>query len=80
MPILPTTPANGPIAPGHREPMAQLLQPHSSRGAAPTAKNITTTAVQQGQALTKTDLSSSRPLASSQDKRNRLVGPRHHSR
>ncbi|MBR3370705.1 MAG: hypothetical protein IKG52_08750 [Rhodobacteraceae bacterium] len=25
--------------------------------------------------MTKTDLSSSRPLASSQDKRNRLVGP-----
>lgn len=75
MPVLPTMPANGPIAPGHREPLGQLMQPHPSRGVAATGTNITTTAVQQGQAAMKTDMSALRPVLHAQDKRHRLVGP-----
>ncbi|MGY6706679.1 hypothetical protein [Roseinatronobacter sp.] len=75
MPVLPIMPANGPIAPGHREPLGQLMQPHPSRGVAATGKNITVAAVQQGQAALKTDMSAQRPVVNAQDKRHRLVGP-----
>jgi len=75
MPVLPAVPTSGPISPGHREPLGQLMQPHPSRGVAATGTNITTTAVQQGQALTKTDLAAPRPVLHPHDKRHRLVGP-----
>lgn len=75
MPVLPAAPTSGPIAPGHREPVGQLMQPHPSRGVPATGTRITTAAVQQAQALTKADLSAPRPVLHPQDKRHRLVGP-----
>ncbi|WFE75444.1 hypothetical protein [Roseinatronobacter sp. S2] len=75
MPVLPAVPTSGPIAPGHREPLGQLMQPHPSRGVAATGTNITASAVQQAQALTKADLAAPRPVLHPHDKRHRLVGP-----
>ncbi|MDD7972082.1 hypothetical protein [Roseinatronobacter alkalisoli] len=75
MSVLTAIPASGPVSPGHREPLGQLLQPHPSRGVAAVGKSITAGAVQQTQSLTKSGMTATRPPASPQDKRHRLVGP-----